>query len=278
LDGPHGGLPDVAWKKIPPEDQQGGQAPKKPDYASTWKVHTVKTSLPFLTDLQAIIRALEDCKGNIDNAVSMLIDADQEGSVSSTQGSSSIERDPDSDDEVIYGPNKRATHSRQRRAARNAMRERGQERRDMAAKLAQHDGSQESVNQAISSLEIPDSQEDSPRFPFGDDFDDDWALDKSDGIATPELPKGPTRLKITMSSKPSDGKTFVRQQGPRTRLPSARERKEQKKIQQKAARKARVQQAAKSQLSGASKDGLPILTKPKAATPVVEGGMRTLYI
>jgi OTU domain-containing protein 3 len=279
LDGPHSGLPDVAWKKIPPEDQQGGQAPKKLEYAGQWKINAVKQSLPFLTDLHVIIRALEDCKGNIDNAVSMLIDADQEGSVSSTQGSSSIERDPDSDDEVIYGPNKRATYSRQRRAARNLMRERGQERREMAAKLAQHDGSQESVSQGMSILEIPDSQDNSPRMTPGDDFDDDWTPDKSDGIATPELSKGPTRLKITMSSKSSDiGKTSVRQPGPRTRPPSARERKEQKKTQQKAARKARAQQAAKSQLSGASKDGLPILTKPKAATPVVEGGMRTLYI
>lgn len=278
LDGPHNGLPDIAWKKIPPEDQQGGQAPKKLEYAGQWKINTVKQSLPFLTDLQVIIRALEDCKGNIDNAVSMLIDADQEGSISSTQGSSSIERDPDSDDEIIYGPNKRATHSRQRRAARNAMRERGQERREMAAKLAQHDGSQESVRQGISSLEIPDSQDNSPRITLGDDFDDDWAQNKPDSIAAPDLPKGPTRLKITMSSKPSDGKTFVRQQGPRSRPLSARERKEQKKTQQKAARKARAQQVAKSQLSGSSKDELPILTKPKAATPVVEGGMRTLYI
>lgn len=238
----------------------------------------MKQSLPFLTDLQVIIRALEDCKGNIDNAVSMLIDADQEGSVSSTQGSSSIERDPDSDDDIIYGPSKRATHSRQRRAARNLMKERGQERREMAAKLAQHDGSQESVSQGISSLEIPYSQSNSPLITPGNDFHDDWTLDKSDSIAAPDLPKGPTRLKITISSKPSDGKTSVRQEGPRTRPPSARERKEQKKSQQKAARKARAQQAAKSQLSGACKDGLPIMTKPKAATPVVEGGMRTLYI
>jgi OTU domain-containing protein 3 len=161
------------------------------------------------------------------------------------------------------------------------MRERGQERREMAAKLAQHDGSQESVNQSLSVLEIPDSQENSPRLTPGDDFDDEWIPDKSDGAGTPnlELPTGPTRLKINFS-KSSDGigKTHVRQQGPRIRAPSARERKEQKKLQQKAARKARAQQAAKSQLSGTKKDGLPILTRPKSSTPVVEGGMRTLYI
>ncbi|KAE9963002.1 hypothetical protein BLS_009222 [Venturia inaequalis] len=276
LDGPHSGLPAVAWKAISPEDQQGGQAPKKPEYAAEWKIHTVKQSLPFLTDPQVIARALEDCKGNVDNAVSMLMDADQEGSVSSTQGSSSIERDQDSDDEGIYGPNKRANHSRQRRAARNAMRVRGQERRDMAARLAQNDGSQESVSQGISSLEIPDSQANSPRVTLADD--EEWTPDKSDGIATPDPTNRPVRLKINVPEKPSDGKTSLRLSGPRARPLSARERKEQKKSQQKAARKVRAQQAAKGQLSGAGKDNLPILTKPKAATPVVEGGMRTLYI
>lgn len=266
----------MAWKAISPEDQQGGQAPKKPEYAAEWKIHTVKQSLPFLTDPQVIARALEDCKGNVDNAVSMLMDADQEGSVSSTQGSSSIERDQDSDDEGIYGPNKRANHSRQRRAARNAMRVRGQERRDMAARLAQNDGSQESVSQGISSLEIPDSQANSPRVTLADD--EEWTPDKSDGIATPDPTNRPVRLKINVPEKPSDGKTSLRLSGPRARPLSARERKEQKKSQQKAARKVRAQQAAKGQLSGAGKDNLPILTKPKAATPVVEGGMRTLYI
>lgn len=268
----------MAWKAISPEDQQGGQAPKKPEYAAQWKIHTVKQSLPFLTDPQVIVRALEDCKGNVDNAVSMLMDADQEGSVSSTQGSSSIERDQDSDDEGIYGPNKRANHSRQRRAARNAMRVRGQERRDMAARLAQHDGSQESVSHGISGLEIPDSQANSPSVTLADDFDEEWTPDKSDGAATPDPSNRPIRLKINVSEKSSDGKTSLRQSGPRARPLSARERKEQKKLQQKAARKVRAQQAAKDQLSGTGKDNLPILTKQKAATPIVEGGMRTLYI
>lgn len=73
-------------------------------------VNAVTQSLPYVADRAAIQRMLEECKGSIDNAVSKLLDAEERGSVSSAQTSSSIERDPDSDDDDLYAPNKRQTH------------------------------------------------------------------------------------------------------------------------------------------------------------------------
>lgn len=77
-------------------------------------VNAVTQSLPYVVDRAAIQRMLEECKGSIDNAVSKLLDAEERGSVSSAQTSSSIERDPDSDDDDLYAPNKRKTHHRPR--------------------------------------------------------------------------------------------------------------------------------------------------------------------
>jgi OTU domain-containing protein 3 len=225
-----------------------------------------------------IKKALENCRGNVNNAVSMLIDENEDGSISSTQGSSSVEREQDSDDEMVYGPNKRANHNRFKRASRNIMKERDDARRDMGARLAMHDGSQESVSRSMGDLNLPDSQENSPK----PEADEDWQ--RSDFEDVPSATEAPRkiRLKINPPRSPDGskiGKTHVRQQGPRHRPPSARERKELKKFAQKAARKQRQQQEAKIELSGDAKNKLTILPKPKPATPIpVEGGMRTLYI
>lgn len=83
-----------------------------------WKVKAVTSFLPHLINQAAIIKALELNGGDINNAVSKLLDAEYISSQSTTPatlsspGSSSIERDSDSDDdEVIYRPSKRQNRS-----------------------------------------------------------------------------------------------------------------------------------------------------------------------
>ena len=275
IDGPHTGMPNVQWKKIDAEQESKlNQRAQEQTYVEPYKIKIVQSSLPFLTDQQTIKHALEKCKGNVNNAVSMLIDQDEAGSISSTQESSSVERDYDSDDDQIYGPNKRANRSRIQRATRNLMKDSQQRRVEMAARMAKNDGSQESVSQAVASLEIPDSKENSPA-PAGDE--DEWV---ASGNETPEslAAKGPTRLKINLNSS-KVGKTQVRSQGPRPRAHlTARDRVAQKKRQQKEARRLRsLQEGTPGQ------ENLPILTKGSetkySSTPnVVEGHLRTLYI
>jgi OTU domain-containing protein 3 len=273
-------LPEVQWKPLSPEDEQDQQKRLFEHPAiQPWQIDVVRKSLPFLTDTKVIKKALEECNGNINNAASMLMDAEESGSISSTQESSSVEREPDSADEMIYGPNKRANRSRIHRATRNLMKEREKERRDMAERLAKNDGSQESVSRSMGDLMIPDSQENSPK----PEADDDWVRsDFEDVSSVPESSK-PIRLKInpprSLESDSKSGKTHIRQQGPHQRGPTARERKELKKIAQKAARKQRQREEAAEQAGGNSKTNLPILTKTVTSKPVlVEGGMRTLYI
>lgn len=73
-----------------------------------WMVGVVMSSLPYLADREAIQKMIEECKGNVDAAVSKLLDAEAQSSASSARGSSSVERDVDSDDEEpIRGPKKR---------------------------------------------------------------------------------------------------------------------------------------------------------------------------
>lgn len=101
-------------------------------------VNVVCQSLPYLADRPTIQKTLEDCKGNIDTAVSKLLDAEERGSVSSTQGSSSVEREPDSDEEAISGPNKKQDR-RLSRATKTVLKEKEeQKKRDLAFRLKTH--------------------------------------------------------------------------------------------------------------------------------------------
>lgn len=273
----------MQWKKIDSEqesrlNQRAASHAKEKSYVEPWKIKIVMSSLPFLLDSQTIKHALEQCKGNVNNAVSMLIEADEAGSISSTQESSSVERDYDSDDDQMSGPNKRAHRSRIQRATHNLMRDSQNRRAEMAARLAVNDGSQESVSAAVADLEIPDSKDNSPT-PFEDD--DEWVPSGSEAAFDSSTAyKGPTRLKINLNNA-KVGKTAVRHQGPRPRAHvTARDRKEARKRQQKEDRKKRAQQVGGQDGKPGTQDTLPILTKTDAPSPpvLVEGHMKTLYI
>ena len=140
----------------------------------------------------------------------------------------------------------------------------------MAARLAQNDGSQESVSQAVAGLEIPDSKENSPA-PTGEE--DEWV---PSGTETPDMlaAKGPTRLKITLN--PSKvGKTQVRHQGPRPRAHlTSRDRIAAKKRKQKEDRRLRALQESGTALPTKEHEAKSSPPPPNA----VEGHMRTLYI
>ena len=87
-----------------------------------WMINVITQSLPFLADRATIRKTIEECKGSLDAAVTKLLDLEDQGSVSSTQETSSVEREPDSDDEALSGPNKKQDR-RLSRAKRNALKE-----------------------------------------------------------------------------------------------------------------------------------------------------------
>lgn len=83
-----------------------------------WMVNVITKSLPYCTNRNAIIKTIEECDGNVNAALSKLLDSDERSSASSARASSSVEREVDSDDEEpVRGPKKRQDR-RLSRAAR----------------------------------------------------------------------------------------------------------------------------------------------------------------
>lgn len=71
-------------------------------------VGLVTNSLPYIADQNVIQQTIAECGGNTDAAILKLLDAEPQSSASSARGSSSVERDVDSDDEEpVRGPKKR---------------------------------------------------------------------------------------------------------------------------------------------------------------------------
>lgn len=254
-------------------------------------VDVVSQSLPFLAEKVLIKRMLEDCRGSIDNAVSKLLDAEERGSVSSGIESSSVEREPDSDEEAINAPNKKQDR-RLSRATRTVLKEREeQRRRDIAAKFASHDSSQDSLALPLPSRPRPIR---SPRTRKSDDedpADGDWQpsptrhenkLSLKPEESTTTAPVTRTRLKLNPPKPPgslhNNSRSQQKQPGPQARFLSARDRKDMKKQAQKAAAKERKQASALVTAANGNIKNLPILTKEKALSQGIESGIKTLYI
>lgn len=70
-------------------------------------VEHIMSAMPPYTDRAIVHRALEECKGNVDNAYWKLLDTESQSSCSSRSGSLSVERDADSEDESLLGPKKK---------------------------------------------------------------------------------------------------------------------------------------------------------------------------
>lgn len=281
LDGPHNGLPNVKPQVLSLEEEQR----QKEKLAETphvlpWMVDVVSKSLPYLADKPTIKRALEAAKGDVNAAVSALLDEQEYGSTSSQQESSSVEREHDSDDEMGDGPNKK--QDRRMSRASKAQRARSAETQHALSHLAAYDGSQDSFSSWESeNSNIPDSSQRSTNTqstPF-EDAEPRFKTEDSTSASRSESPAKPTvRLKL-LPPKPPDhtqrvGKTQQRQPGPRI---TARDRKDIKKQAQKAARKERQQLAAQGGARSESPSKAGLALRQKTETPPVET-LRTLYI
>ncbi|MCJ1465041.1 hypothetical protein MMC07_003656 [Pseudocyphellaria aurata] len=119
VDGPHTGPPKVKQSNGFAEAEKAEKKKlSSAPHVLPWKVNIVTKSLPYGTDRKEIIKTIEDCGGNVDAALSRLLDSDERSSASSARASSSVEREVDSDDEEpIRGPKKRQDR-RLSRAAR----------------------------------------------------------------------------------------------------------------------------------------------------------------
>jgi hypothetical protein len=252
-------------------------------------IKNVMTSVPHLCmDEVAIRKKLEESGGNVDKTVSKLLDADylssnppSPGSYSQS-GSSSIERDPDSDDDEIYGPNKRQNRrmSQATKSSRKSSELGASVETDLHAiptiELTEPDSQCSSklpppsqlppLSQLPVKSELPEPSGDSEDIisgkptvrktkkaddddgfaPSDDENDDDCNPDydndaaSSYSVSSRSAPVSfgttpPQRITIKLNTR--NNKSMQKQNGPRQKKPTARERKDLKKAAQKQARK-----------------------------------------
>ncbi|KAK4494074.1 hypothetical protein PRZ48_014337 [Zasmidium cellare] len=275
LDGPHTGMPNVSPKALSPEEEQK----QKEKLAQTphvlpWMIEVVEKSLPFLADKPTVKRYLEQAKGDVNLAVSNMLEAEENGSASSRHESSSVERDHDSDDDMHDGPNKKQDR-RMSRASR-AQKERSSESKHTLSHLTVYDGSQESFTSWESETSSqPDASQQS-NTTQNTSFEGEAAVKReSSDAASSTVPSKP-RPRLTLHGpRPPGGKTQQRQAGPRM---TSRDKKQLKKQAQKAAHKERTQAESKgARAESPSKVGLTLRAKGMTETPPVET-LRTLYI
>lgn len=266
LDGPHTGLPCVQERALSVEEEQR----QKDKLAQTphvmpWMIDVVASSLPYLADRPTIKKTLEEFRGNVNAAVDKLLGAEESGSQSSAQESSSVEREPDSDEEYQRGPSKK-----QDRRISVRQRSRRSESAQLSSKLATCNDSQDS----FTSVKSEDTDASSSKGIKSENTDDSPAEN---------LPKPKIRIKLKPPAPPSspdtttNGKTQQKQQG--LQRQTAREKKDIKKQAQKAARKERQQAAINAGDANATvKNGIALRTKGMTNTPPIESGFRTLFI
>jgi OTU domain-containing protein 3 len=269
-------------------------------------INVVTQSLPYFADKEMIKKTLEECKGNIDAAVSILLDAEDRASVSSQPGSSCTERDPDSDHEEFTGPNKKQDR-RMSRATKALRKEKAEQETKDTTQHATAANKEEPIvvtGTSTPAIELPvrpykpPHSKDIPRKIKAED-DDEWTtpsdddgdgdgdyqpdLDEVDNDATSQYsnrsrletrilpPTAPKPLHITVHT----AKTYQKQPGPQRKRQTARDRIEMKKAAQKAARKESKRNGAQAsrQLEVTS------INVNKNPPPLDLGmGIKTLYI
>ncbi|KAH8678781.1 hypothetical protein BGZ60DRAFT_428603 [Tricladium varicosporioides] len=168
IEGPNSGLPEVKVKSLSDEQSTTAKANLPRGRAiQDWMLDVVRASLPNFTDEATIRKALVDNNGDVNETVNHLLETQEYSSAPPTPGSlsqsgcSSIERDPDSDEEEIYGPNKRQNRrmSKATQALRKQQQKRIEEQELAAIPTIELTKAEETEQQfAASSLPTPPSQ------------------------------------------------------------------------------------------------------------------------
>ena len=288
------------------EKEQKEKLAKTP-YVLPWMVNLVMQSLPYLADRATIQKTLEECKGNVDNAVSKLLDAEERGSTSSAQESSSVEREPDSDEENLSGPNKKQDR-RLSRATRTMLKEKEEQKKhELAVRLKTSDKASptndpptlprqpptQSVKEDVEETEEEDWEHD-PTY-----RDSESASASASDYSTASKPRANgIRLKLSQPKRENDkdppvsedshpangvniggGRTQQRQPGPKQKRPTQRDKRDMKKLAQKAAAKERKQCIAAGRMVNGKNGAIAVVVKKgKENSPAIETGIKTLWI
>ena len=258
-------------------------------------------------DRATIQKLLEKHKGSVDMAVSEILDAECSSSQSSAHGSSSVERDQDSDEENFSGPNKKQDRRLSRAARQKA---RGIEvlpKKDLT--LRPKDSPLSPISQQF--IIKPDLPELGTTRDSDETEEEDWQstppsatshssqLSKGSRSTSASNRPGP-RLKIntarrkdepipnvvksedkSSSADPSTGQDLnarFRPHSPRRRVVSKNQRDMLKKAAQKAAAKDRKRAFAAARAGSNASSQSAFSKKGKENTPGLETSIKVLYI
>ena len=258
---------------------------------------------------------IEECKGNVDAAVSRLLDGEDHSSTSSGHGSSSVERDEDSDDEEIStGPKKRQDRrlSRATRTINQDKEERSTQDLSYRLKLDHLPPSIEHSSQAkenaVQTIKLDDDETEEEDWRIGSPGKDSESASAASGsttsasdYSTARKPQsGGVRLKLTQPKRHETtpngedghldvpGQHFNGQKGdtgqqwlgqPKQRRLTSRDKRDKQKADQKAAAKARKQGIAAERSHNGHNIAKPLMVKQgKANAPIIEAHIKVLYI
>lgn len=173
-------------------------------YVKSWMVEEVMQSLPFLTDRAAIEKALQDYKGNVDSAVSSLMPESSQ----SSGGSSSLERDAESDEDMEQKPTKKQN----RRPSQHQPPSHGKPKQNLTVRTKEANMSSPHPMQLSAALTNLKGEK---SYDPDETEEEDWRHDStykdsesasvstsaSDCSAAPKAESGPIRLKLSQPKK-----------------------------------------------------------------------------
>ena len=274
-----------------------------------WKINIVLKSLPYHLERSAAQKALEDCKGDVDLAVSQLLDNQSESSASSRCGSSSVERDHD--DEEYSGPKKKQDRrlSRAKRSVKAAD-DASKQNLSIRTKSPLLSSTQESLTSeaASSTADNEDGDETEEEdwsniSPFKDSETASVSTSASEYSITSNPRAGGIRLKLTQPRNPdqtagpeaghpakqpaacqTEDEEIVPEVKqhlvvPRKRLLTRNQLDTLKKTAQKAAAKERKREIAAQRIAHKQPGSfLPKNLKGRENTPAIENHIKVLYI
>lgn len=274
-------------------------------------VNIITKSLPYGTNRNAIIKTIEECRGNVDAAISKLLDSDERSSASSARASSSVEREVDSEDEEpIRGPKKRQDRrlSRAARALAYEKEERcNQElsfrlKSDHLATTIEHSAPKEDDLIGVKLDDADETEEEDWRheFSYKDSESASVSTSASDYSTASKPRSGGVRLKLSqpkrcetpsssqgdyldVPSKHRNGHSKIQQRhpGPSThrRHLHSRHKRDMKMADQKIAIQERKKVAAAGRSVNGSNNSIPFMIKQdKENTPAIEAHIKVLYI
>ena len=286
---------------------------EKAPYVQEWMIEMVMNSLPYVADRSVIKKKLEDAKGNADAVLTNLLDETQvSDSASSRHGSSSIEREPDSDDDDIIGPKKKQDRRLSRASRNNGKEKNGHPQHDLAMlmkdrilPLTQESSSPPAISVNDVKLDDPDETEEEDwqnDSPYRDSESASVSTSASDYSTASKSPAGGVRLKLTqpkrdneklqppmvknsksnLSIKPRQiiytgtARQFTGTVPPTRRRYNRRDELEKKKAAQKAA--ARDRKRTNAARTRAQEGVMPLSKSVKENTPAVEARIKVLCI